>query len=136
MDVIYIASRLYIVTFGIKVANRFRSIYWQTLIKWVVAYIISTLVLYILFLGLAGLSACLCQYILLKAIKKEVLALISQVTGFIDKVVSSLNNTFKTQANGVNNTINIINADINKNIFGQVNIITTAINSTLNEFVD
>jgi hypothetical protein len=77
MDVIYIASRLYTAIFGIKVINRFRSTYRQTLIRWVVAYAILTLVLYVLSLGLAGLSACLCQYILLKAIEKEVLVLIS-----------------------------------------------------------
>jgi len=47
-------------------------------------------------LGLAGLSAYLCQYILLKVIKKEVLALISQVIGFTDKVINSLNNASKT----------------------------------------
>ena len=54
----------------------------------------------------------------------------------MDKVISSLNNAFKTQANRVNNTINITNADINKNIFGWVNITTIAVNLTLNEFVD
>ena len=47
-------------------------------------------------LGLTRLSAYLYQYILLKAIKKEVLALTSQVTGFADKVISSLNNASET----------------------------------------
>jgi len=47
-------------------------------------------------LGLIRLSAYLYQYILLKAIKKEILVFISQVAGFADKVVSSLNNISKT----------------------------------------
>ena len=136
MDVIYIASQPYIATFGIKVINYFKSIYQQTLIKQAVVYAISTLVLYILFLGLAGLSAYLYQYILFKVIKKEVLVLINQVIDFTDKVVNSLNNTSKTQANKINNTINITNTNINKDIFKQVNITTTAINSTLSKFMD
>lgn len=136
MDVIYIASRPYTATFGIKVANRFGSTRRQTLIRWAVAYATSTPALFVLSLGLAGLFACLCQYILLKVIEKEVPALTSQVAGFADKVVSSLNNASETWANGVNDAINTTNTDINKNIFGWVNITTTAVNSTLNEFVD
>lgn len=89
-----------------------------------------------LFLGLTRLFTYLCQYILLKAIKKQVLVLISQVVGFTDKIISSLNNVFKTWANGVNNIINIINTDINKNIFGWVNITTTVVNLILSEFMD
>ena len=96
MDIIYIASRPYTAIFSIKVANYFKFTRQQTFIKWVVAYAISTLVLYILSLGLAGLFTYLYQYILLKAIKKEVLVLINQVAGFADKVISSLNNAFKT----------------------------------------
>ena len=54
----------------------------------------------------------------------------------MDKVVSSLNNVSKTQANEVNDIINTINTDINKNIFKWVNITITAVNLTLSEFVD
>ena len=136
MDIIYIASRPYTAIFGIKITNYFKFTYQQTFIKQVVAYIILTLVLYILSLELTGLSIYLYQYILLKAIEKEILVFISQVTGFTNKVISSLNNIFKTQANGVNNIINITNTNINKDIFGWVNITTIAINSTLSEFVD
>ncbi|OCL13501.1 hypothetical protein AOQ84DRAFT_106280 [Glonium stellatum] len=136
MDVVYIASRPYTATFGIKVANYFGSTRRQTAVRWAVAYATSIPALFVLCLGLAGLFSCLCQYILLKAIEKEVPALTSQVANFADKVVNALNNASETWANGVNDAINTTNADINNNMFGWVNTTTTAVNSTLNEFVD
>lgn len=136
MDVVYISSRPYSSSFGIKLANRFSSTRTQTLIRWAIAYATSTPALFVLSLGVAGLFACLCQYILLKSLEKEVPALTAQVADFADAVITSLNNASESWALGVNQAVNKTNSDINSDIFGWVNTTTTAVNSTLNEFVD
>jgi hypothetical protein len=66
MDVIYIASRPYTTTAGIKAASRFKSTKRQILTRWFFAYATSLPALFVLALGLAGLISCLCQYIVLK----------------------------------------------------------------------
>lgn len=136
LDVVYIASRPYSSTAGMKVGNRFKSTRRQLLSRWVVAYATSTPALFVLSLGLAGLLACLCQYILLKAVEKEVPALVNQVGGFADKVIGVLNNASEQWAIGTNKVIDSTNNDINKNVFGWVNTTTGAVNDTLNTFVD
>ncbi|KAF2090037.1 putative pheromone-regulated multispanning membrane protein Prm1 [Saccharata proteae CBS 121410] len=136
MDVVYIASRPYTSGFGISVANRFSSTRRQVAVRWAVAYATTTPALFVLSLGLAGLFACLCQYILLKSIEKEVPALTQQVGDFADKVVFALNNASEQWANGTNNVILSTNNDLNQDVFGWVNTSTTAVNNTLTVFVD
>ncbi|OCK79655.1 hypothetical protein K432DRAFT_299382 [Lepidopterella palustris CBS 459.81] len=136
MDVVYISSRPYTSTFGITVAKRFGSTRRQTIIRWAVAYATSVPALFVLSLGVAGLFACLCQYILLKAIEREVPVLTNEVANFADKVIHSLNNASENWSTGVNHAISTTNTDINSNILSWVNTTTTAVNGTLNEFVD
>ncbi|KAJ9649358.1 plasma membrane fusion protein prm1 [Coniosporium tulheliwenetii] len=135
MDVVYISSRPYSSTIGIKIANRFRSIRHQTLVRWAVAYATSTPALFVLSLGVAGLFACLCQYILLKSIEKEVPGLSNQVGAFAEKVVFALNNASTSWANGTNTAITNTNLEINDKVFGWVEASTTAVNDTLNAVV-
>ena len=136
MDVVYISSRPYSSTLGIKVANRSSSTRRQTLIRWAVAYATSTQALFVLSLGVAGLFACLCQLILLKAVEKEVPALTGQVGAFADKVVLALNNASTQWADQTNLAIKSTNDGLNKDIFGWVSTSTHALNDTLNQFVD
>ncbi|TKA81407.1 hypothetical protein B0A49_00866 [Cryomyces minteri] len=136
MDVVYIASRPYTSSAGIYLASRFDSDRRRNLVRWSVAYATTVPALFVLSLGVAGLLACLCQYILLKAIEKEVPALTNQVGAFADKVVASLTNASEQWAIGTNNMINTTNADINKDIFGWVNTTTGALNTTLHVFTD
>lgn len=136
MDVVYIVSRPYTATAGIKISNAFSSTRRQILTRWVVAYATSDAALFVLSLAIAGLFSCLCQYILLKSIEKEVPELTSQVAGFADKVVGKLNNASAQWAIGANKVIADTNSSINEDMFGWVNVSTTAINDTLNVFVD
>ena len=136
IDIIQIASRPYSSTVGIKAASRFKSIRRQVLVRWFVAYITSTPALFLLSLGLAGLFACLCHYILLKTVEKEIPALANQVGEFAGKVVKILDNASEQWAIGTNNVIDSTNNDINKEIFGWVNTTTGALNDTINSFVD
>lgn len=136
MDVVYISSRPYTSSAGIWLANRFSSVRHQTLVRWTVAYATSVPALFVLSLGVAGLFACLCQYILLKAVEKEVPALTNQVADFAGKVVTSLSNASEQWAVGTNAAIVTTNANINHELFGWVNTSTTAVNHTLNEIVD
>jgi hypothetical protein len=136
MDVIYIASRPYTTTFGIKAASRFKSTKRQILVRWFVAYATSIPALFVLALGLAGLFSCLCQVIVLKVIEKEVPALANQVEGFADNVVLALNNASEQWAVDANKVITSTNTTINNDVFGWVNTSTTAVNDTLNAFTD
>ena len=136
LDVIYIASRPYTATAGIKAAAPFKSSKRQVLTRWVIAYATSTPALVVLSLAITGLFACLCQYILLKVIEKEVPALADDIGHFADTVVNKLNNASEAWANGTNTAITGLNDDINHDIFGWVNTTTGAINNTLNTFIN
>jgi hypothetical protein len=92
--------------------------------------------LFLLSLGIAGLFSCLCQYILLKAIETKVPELTNQVADFADKVIKSLNTASQSWSGGVNKAIAATDDTINNDILGWVNTTTTAVNSTLNTFVD
>jgi Tfp pilus assembly protein PilN len=136
MDVIYIASRPYTSTAGIKAASKFKSTKRQILIRWAIAYATTVPALLVLALGLAGLLSCLCQYILLRVIQKEAPVLANEVGDFAGTVVSALNNASEAWAVDANSVISGMNTKINADVFGWVNTSTTAVNSTLNAFVD
>lgn len=136
MDVVYIVSRPYTSTVGIKAASHFSNSRRQILVRWAFAYATSTSALFVLSLGVAGLFACLCQFLLLRAVQQTVPELTGQVSQFADKVVSSLNNASEQWAIGANKAIDATNRDINQKVFGWVNTSTHALNDTLNAFVD
>jgi hypothetical protein len=136
IDVIQIASRPYTSGFGIKLASRFNSPRRQILVRWFVAYATTTAALFVLSLAIAGLVSCIFQMILLKSIEKEAPALANQVGNFTGKVMNALNNASEQWAIGTNKAISSTNDDINTELFGWVNTSTTAINDTLNSFVD
>ncbi|BAE58195.1 plasma membrane fusion protein prm1 [Aspergillus flavus] len=136
MDVVYIVSRPHTAGAGIKAASRFSNSRRQILVRWAIAYATSPAALFVLCLALAGLFACLCQYLLLKAIERTVPELTSEVGEFAEKVVTSLQNTSAKWANDTNGVIDGMSNDINKNVLGWVNTSTTAVNDTLNAFVD
>ena len=136
MDVMYIASRPYTATAGIKAAAPFESTRKQILTRWVIAYATTAPALLVLSLGITGLLSCLCQYALLKALVREVPALAEEVGQFADLVVGKLDNASAAWANGTNNAIMDVNNDINHKVFGWVNVTTGAINNTLNMFIN
>lgn len=134
MDVIYIASRPYTTTAGIKAASRFKSTKHQILTRWFVAYATSLPALFVLALGIAGLFSCLCQYIVLKTIEKEVPILANEVDNFANAVVGALSNASEAWAQSANSVINSTNVKINDDVFGWVNTSTNALNNSLNTF--
>ncbi|KAI9820707.1 MAG: plasma membrane fusion protein prm1 [Pycnora praestabilis] len=136
LDVVQIVSRPYSSTVGIKAASMVKSPRQQILVRWIVAYGTSMPALFVLSLGLAGLLSCLFHYILLKAIEREVPALVNEVGAFADKVVNALENASVGWANSANHVIESTNNDINNDVFGWVNTTTGAMNDTLNTFVD
>ncbi|KAI9726838.1 MAG: plasma membrane fusion protein prm1 [Chrysothrix sp. TS-e1954] len=135
IDVIYIASRPYTASAGIKAGSYTSSIRRQTLIRWIVAYATTTPAIFVLSLGIAGFFACLCHYILLKTIEKEVPALAHEVGAFAGLVVHSLENASAHWAVEANSIVLDMNNRINHDVFGWVNTSTSAVNSTLNTFI-
>ncbi|KAH8599410.1 putative plasma membrane fusion protein prm1 [Bisporella sp. PMI_857] len=136
MDVIYISSRPYTTTFGLWLASKFKSTKRQILSRWFVAYATSVPALFVLSLGLAGLFSCLCQWIVLKVIEREVPGLVAEVAGFTDLVVGALNESSKAWAVSANGVITSTNNDINSEVFGWVETSTKAVNDTLNTFTE
>jgi len=136
MDVIYLASRPTSSTMGLWLGRRFGSARRQAILRWAWAYATSVPMMFLLSLGIAGLVSCLCQYILLKAIQNKAPELTNQVADFAGKVVTSLNNASLSWSTGVNSAVAELDDKINDDIFGWVNGSTTAVNNTLNAFVD
>lgn len=135
MDSVYIVSRPYTADAGLRIARPFKSTRRRALMRWAVAYATTVPMLFVLSLALAGLLGCLCQYVLLKAIEKEVPVLENQVIGFADKVINSLDKASQQWAIGTNSIINDTNTKINEDVFSWVNTTTAAVNDTLNVFV-
>jgi hypothetical protein len=136
MDAVYMASRPFTSRIGMKLSERFSTPRKQILVRWTVSYCTSLPALFLLSLALAGLFACLCQYILLKQIEKAVPSLTNQVANFSGMVVAKMQNASNVWANGTNAAILAENAKLNDHLFGWVNTSTTAVNDTLNKFVD
>lgn len=135
MDVVYISSRPVTSTFGIKLGQHFSGKR-QLLVRWCVAYATSPAAVFVLSLALAGFFSCLCQFILLRAVQKEVPAIAEQVGEFADDVVDSLNSVSEQWALDANGVIKNLNDDINDDVLGHVQNATDAVNDTLTVFMD
>jgi len=136
MDVVYLASRPTTSGIGLWFGKRFGSARRQAVMRWAWAYATSIPMMFLLSLGIAGLFSCFCQYLLLKAIEDKTPELTNQVADFAGKVVSSLNNASLAWSDGVNGAIGELDNKINDDMLGWVNTSTTAVNNTLNAFVD
>lgn len=136
MDFVYMVSRPTTSRVGLFFAKRFSSPRRQILARWVVSYMTSPAALFILSLGLAGLFSCFCQWILLRAIQKEVPALANQVADFSGMVVKKLDNASMAWADSTNGVIQSEAQRLNADLLGWVGTSTEAVNNTLNTFVD
>ena len=135
MDVIYIASRPVTSTTGIKFASRFSGKR-QILVRWCIAYGTSLPAIFVLSLAMAGFVSCLCQYILMQAVRNEVPAIANQVGEFADDVVGSLKSVSDEWAADANGVIGGLNSDINDDVLAYVKNATDAVNDTLTMFLD
>ncbi|KAG6009817.1 hypothetical protein E4U21_001247 [Claviceps maximensis] len=134
-DVVYIASRSFTATCGIKLASRFKGKR-QVLVRWCVAYATSAPAIFVLSLAMAGFFSCFCQYIVLRAIQKEVPELAGEVGAFADDVVNKLEHASTQWATDANGVIKGLNDDVNRDVLGYVANATGAVNNTINIFVD
>ncbi|KAH7117036.1 hypothetical protein B0J11DRAFT_442922 [Dendryphion nanum] len=136
MDVVYMASRPHSSSWGMWLGQKFGSGRRQTVVRWAWAYGTSIPMLFLLSLGLAGLFSCFCQWLLLRSIQQKVPELTEQVADFAGMVIKSLNNASMSWAGGVNGVVGKLDNEINEEIFTWVNTTTSAINDTINVFVD
>lgn len=135
MDVVYIASRPLTSRVGIKLGSRLSGDR-KVLMRWCVAYATSPPALFVLSLAIAGFFSCFCQWILLKAVQKEVPEITEKVGAFAGNVVKSLEQVSVDWANDANGVVMGFNDDINKDVLGYVTNATDAVNSTINTFMD
>jgi hypothetical protein len=135
LDVVYIASRPNTASWGIKLASRFKGKR-QVLVRWCIAYATSPPALFVLSLAIAGFFSCLCQYILLRAVREQVPALADQVGEFAENVVTSLRDVSDDWAESANGVMIGLNDDINQDVLGYVVNATDAVNDTLTTFLD
>jgi hypothetical protein len=136
MDAAYLYSRPYTSDFGYWLAGRSRNVKNQVLVRWCIAYFTSIPALFLLSIAVAGLFACLCQIIVVKSIEKVVPELTAEMANFTGEIVTKLNNASASWATKTNNVIMTEGDRLNQDLFGWVNISTTAVNDTLNKFVD
>ncbi|RFU80634.1 plasma membrane fusion prm1 [Trichoderma arundinaceum] len=135
MDVVYIASRPFSASYGIRLTSKMNGKQ-QILYRWCIAYATSPAALFVLSLALSGFLACICQYILLRAVQKETPALAREVGAFAEDVVQSLQNVSQSWADGANGVITGLNDDINHDLLDYVSNATEAVNNTINTFLD
>lgn len=122
-------------TTGIKFASRFSGKR-QIMVRWCIAYATSLPAIFVLSLAMAGFVSCLCQYILMQAVRNEVPAIANQVGEFADDVVGSLKSVSDEWAADANGVIGGLNDDINDDVLGYVKNATGAVNDTLTVFLD
>lgn len=134
-DMVYIVSRPITSTCGLKLGSRMTGRR-QDLTRWCVAYATSTPAIFVLSLAFAGLFSCFCQFIILKAVQREVPALASEVGDFANNVVNKLGQVSDQWATDANAVVKGLNDDVNKDVLGYVVNATGAVNKTLNVFVD
>ncbi|KAI0445668.1 hypothetical protein F4803DRAFT_122204 [Xylaria telfairii] len=104
--------------------------------RWFIAYATSLPALFVLSLALAGFFSCIWQGILLRTIENEVPALSNKVGDFAENVVQSLTNVSQKWSDDANGVILKFSGEINDDILGKVTNGTTAVNNTLNTFMD
>ncbi|KAI0181820.1 hypothetical protein GGR52DRAFT_526406 [Hypoxylon sp. FL1284] len=135
MDLVYMVSRPISARIGYWFGSKFGEKR-KLLVRWCVAYATSLPALFVLSLAIAGFFSCFCQWILLRSIQKEIPALANQVGDFADQVVDTLGNVSQKWANDANGVITSFSTDINDDILGKVTNGTTAVNNTLNTFME
>ncbi|KAI5858288.1 hypothetical protein GGS23DRAFT_607687 [Durotheca rogersii] len=135
MDLVYMCSRPTSSRVGFWIASRF-SEKRRLLARWCIAYATSLPALFVLSLALAGFFSCFCQWILLRTIEKEIPELSSQVGDFAEQVVGTLGNVSKRWADDANGVITSFSSEVNNDVLGHVVNGTTAVNNTLNTFLD
>ncbi|KAI1780639.1 hypothetical protein F4818DRAFT_12944 [Hypoxylon cercidicola] len=135
MDLVYMVSRPFSARMGYWVGSKFGEKR-KLLARWCIAYATSLPALFVLSLALAGFFSCFCQWILLQSIQKEIPALVDQVGDFADQVVDTLGNVSQKWANDANGVITSFSSEINDDILGKVTNGTTAVNNTLNTFME
>ncbi|EFZ01444.1 hypothetical protein X797_005366 [Metarhizium robertsii] len=134
MDASYIASRPTTALFGINITSRMSGRR-QALARWCLAYATSGPAIFVLSLAIAGLFSCLCQYVILKAVQKEVPELTKEIGEFADEVVAKINNISANWAADANGVVKGLNDDINNDVLKYVTNATGAVNNTINVFL-
>lgn len=140
LDLAYMYSRPRTARVGITASQRWGaknlSKKKRVLVRWCVAYATSLPALFVLSLAVAGFFSCACQGVLLRAIEKQVPALSEQVGEFADDVVYSLGNVSKKWSDDANGVVDGFSHDINDDVLGHVTTATTAVNDTINAFME
>ena len=137
MDVVYLVHRPYTAGAGVRAASRFSNTRKQILVRWTVAYATTTSALFLLYIGIAMLFSCLCQYLLLRSVRQHAIPDMRQhLSEFSDKVVGSLEKTSLDWANDANRVISNVNNEVNGQILDLVSISTGALNDTFNSFLE
>jgi hypothetical protein len=108
----------------------------QNAIRWLFAYATSPPMMFVLTLGTAGMLSCAFQYMLLRSINAAAPKLTSQVADFGGDIMKSLHNSSTSWSTGANEAIQKLDKQFNEEVFGFVNITTSAVNDTLNAFVE
>jgi hypothetical protein len=135
LDPLLHAHPSHLSSWALWISQRCRTNAGQNSVRWLFAYTTSPPMLFVLTLGVAGLLSCAMQWLLVRRIHAAAPRLTSQVADFAGDVMRSLQNSSASWSNGVNQAIQEMDKQLNRDVFNAVNTTTTSINSTLDAFV-
>ncbi|KAM3161438.1 Plasma membrane fusion protein PRM1 [Lachancea thermotolerans] len=125
--------------FGAWLAPRIsNSEHVQQKVRWCVAYAMSPRALTILAVSITGVVVCICQFILIAALRRAATGDgVQQLTSSsLSYANASLHNDMSVWATSANQYINSTSSSLNSELFGWVNTTTTAVNATVNSAID
>ncbi|KAK9470542.1 uncharacterized protein V1510DRAFT_422819 [Dipodascopsis tothii] len=136
IDVLEVASSPFSHFVGLYVSRPLKSIRNKTLVRWLVAYVTSPPALLVLCLAVTAFVGVWAQTALLHKLRDLSPDLGASVSSVGETVGQTLLDKSAEWADGTNAVLNATQDEINDNLFGWVDTITTSVNNTLNTFVD
>ncbi|PKY40865.1 hypothetical protein RhiirA4_496343 [Rhizophagus irregularis] len=141
IDIIKFSENPFLQNYIVKTSTYFKNRENQKLYRWFWDYILFKPAIICFIIGLSGIISIFIQIAILNGVrhtyKDEISESISNfgntVMGLMNSNLQESSKQYSTQSNNI--IINLEN-DINQNLFGWVNITTTALNNTLNTAVD
>ncbi|GBC34268.1 uncharacterized protein OCT59_018895 [Rhizophagus irregularis] len=141
IDIIKFSENPFLQNYIVKTSTYFKNRENQKIYRWFWDYILFKPAIICFIIGLSGIISIFIQIAILNGVRHTYKDEISEsianfgntVMGLMNSNLQESSKQYSTQSNNI--IINLEN-DINQNLFGWVNITTTALNNTLNTAVD
>ncbi|OLL22152.1 Plasma membrane fusion protein prm1 [Neolecta irregularis DAH-3] len=149
IDLVMMAASPLSAWLSLKLSNRFKKPHSRVMARWFMSYISTTRALVLLAIALAGLLACFLQYIVLSKLRAAAPEVSRDIGDAQLIVMQKIQNASTAWAQHTNMLINTTENNINAEVFGTlplhiektqkkgwINTATSAVNNTLDVFMD